>query len=122
MFILHVTFHTLGTEPTLIEWEVLPWLKTDHAVALHLELNAALLAAKAAMGLYDTIWLNLRVPACGRDSVQGRPELGHQLGNFYWWFGHKFSFAGRETRVPCSRHLPSCAMASDLRRHAGHTS
>src|SRR6185437_2742159 len=118
MLILHVALHALGTETPLVEGEVLPRLKTYHPVIFHFELNATLLSAKAAMGLYDPVRFNFRVPAGDGNAIQSRAKLRDQLRNGYWRFGHRFSddFALDITRAPWSRHLPSCAMASDFLR------
>src|ERR1044071_89278 len=124
MLVLHVALHALGAETSLVEGKVLPGLKADHPVVFHLELNAALLSAEAAVRLDDLVRFHFCIPSVRGNPVQSRPELSDQLGNRYWCFGHKslVDSEGDIRRVPCSRHLPSWAMASDLRRQAGQTS
>ena len=70
---LQVTLHALWTEHAAIEGKFLPWLEADNLVVLHLELNAALLAAEAAMGLDQFVRFDAgfqvvhrsRKPGCG---------------------------------------------------------
>src|SRR5947209_9313214 len=113
MLVLHVALDPLGAETALIERKFFPGLKADHPVVFHLELNAALLPAEAAVRLDDMVRFNFRVPAARGNPVQSRPELRDQLWNRYWCFGHKslVDSEGGIRRVPCSRHLPSWAMA-----------
>src|SRR5215831_7220798 len=124
MLVLHVALDSLGAEAALIEREVLPRFKTDDTVVLYLELNAALLPAKAAMCFYQPIRFYLRVPSLGGNSIQRWAELRNQLRHRYWRFGHisLVVSANSAARTPCSRHLPSWAIASDLRRQGGQTS
>jgi hypothetical protein len=50
---LHVALHTLRTKHSVVEGKFLPRLEPDHVVAANLELNAALLAAEAAMRFHQ---------------------------------------------------------------------
>ena len=51
MAALQVALHALGAELALVERELVPGLEPDDLVVLHLQLDAALLAAEAAVGL-----------------------------------------------------------------------
>src|SRR5215467_10936678 len=88
MLVLQIALHTLGTEPPLIEGKVLPRLEPDDFVVFHFELDSALLAAKAAVGLHHPVGLDLSVPAQRGSTVQRGAELTDEFRNFYWWFGH----------------------------------
>src|SRR5690349_23029382 len=50
---LQIPFHAFGTELAAIERELLPRLEAHHGVVAHLELDAALLAAEAAVRLHQ---------------------------------------------------------------------
>jgi len=47
---LQVPLHTLGAEHPMVKREFIPGLKANHLITFDLQLNTALLAAKAAMG------------------------------------------------------------------------
>ena len=71
---LQITLHALGAKHPAVEREVLPRLEADHAVLANLELNAALLAAEAAVRLHQLLGAVARLvlPAAGRRVVQVR--------------------------------------------------
>ena len=79
MLVLHVALHALGAELALVEGELLPRLEADDLVVLHLELDAALLAAEAAVRLHEPVGLAGARPAAGRLAVEMRAELRDQL-------------------------------------------
>ena len=76
---LEVALHALGAELALVEGEFLPGLEADDLVVLHLELDAALLAAEAAVGLHDLVRRGVGEPTAGRGEVQVGAELGAEL-------------------------------------------
>ncbi len=112
MLVLHVALHALRTELPLVERELLPRLEADDLLVLHLELNAALLAAEAAVRRHDPVGLAVRGPPAGRLAMEMRAELRHEIGNGGRESGH---YAPRLQRA-------SCVRARLLRRHAGQTS
>src|SRR5439155_588473 len=57
---LQVALDALGAEHAAVEGEVLPRLEADDLIALHLQLDAALLAAEAAVRLHQPVRLNRR--------------------------------------------------------------
>ena len=57
---LQISLHALGTEHAAVERKLLPRLKADHLVVLHLELDAALLAAEAAVRFDEPVRLDRR--------------------------------------------------------------
>ena len=57
VLVLHVALHALGAELPAVERELFPRLEADDLVVLHLELDAALLAAEAAVRLHDAVGL-----------------------------------------------------------------
>src|SRR5262245_54689487 len=79
MVALHVALDALRTELSLVEREVLPRLEADHLLVLHLELDAALLAAEATVGLDDAVGLAHGGPSAGRHVVAVRPVARHEL-------------------------------------------
>src|SRR6185503_6198654 len=52
---LQITLHAFWAKHAAVERKLFPGLEADHAVFAHLELNAALLAAEAAVGLDQSI-------------------------------------------------------------------
>ena len=62
MVSLHVALDALGAKHAAVEGKLLPWLEPRHAVVADLQLNAALLAAEAAMGLYELLAALPRLP------------------------------------------------------------
>ena len=75
VLVLHVALHALRAELALVERKLLPRLEADDLLVLHLELDAALLAAEAAVRRHDPVGLAARGPAAGRLAVEMRAEL-----------------------------------------------
>src|SRR5262249_9058301 len=87
MAALHVAFHALGTEFALVERKLLPGLEAHHALVSGLQLNAALLAAKAAVSLDQSFVVRFPCPAARRSVIQGWSEfLLQRFGT--WRFSH----------------------------------
>src|SRR5262249_29492946 len=63
VLVLHVALHALGTEHAAIERKLLPRLKADNLIVFDLELDPALLAAEAAVRLYEFVGFGGSVPA-----------------------------------------------------------
>ena len=76
---LEVALDALRAELALVERELVPRLEPDDGVVPDLQLDAALLAAEAAVGLDDPVDLEPGVPAAGRRLVEVRPVAGDQL-------------------------------------------
>ena len=112
MLVLHVALHALGAELPLVEGELLPRLEADDLLVLHLELDAALLAAEAAVCRHDPVGLAARGPAAGRLPVEMRAELRHEIRDRGRQSGH---YAPRLQSA-------SCVNARFLRRQAGQMS
>jgi hypothetical protein len=55
---LQVAFDSFGTELALVKGEVVPGFKANDLVVFDFKLEAALLAAKAAVGLDEFVWLS----------------------------------------------------------------
>jgi hypothetical protein len=70
---LEVALDALGAELALVERELVPGLEADDLVVVDLQLDAALLAAEAAVGLDDLVDLQARVPPAGGRLVEVRP-------------------------------------------------
>ena len=79
VLVLQVALHALGTELPAVEGELLPGLEADDLLVLHLELDAALLAAEAAVRLHEAVGLAVGAPAAGRHALGVRPEARHEL-------------------------------------------
>ena len=79
MAALQVALHALRAELALVERELVPGLEADDLVVLHLQLDAALLAAEAAVRLDHAVDLEAGVPAAGRRLVEVRPVPGDEL-------------------------------------------
>ena len=69
---LQVAFDALGTEHAAVERKLLPRLKADDFVVFHLQLDAALLSAKAAMRLHQSVGLDTPIQprACGESQMR----------------------------------------------------
>ena len=83
MLVLHVALDSLGAEAALIEREVLPRFKSDYAIVFDFELNAALLAAEAAVSFDHAIRLDVGAPPGRGHSVQRRSELTNEICDLY---------------------------------------
>ena len=79
MAALEVALDALRAQLALVERELVPRLEADHRVVVDLQLDAALLAAEAAVRLDDPVDLEPGVPAAGWRLVEVRPEAGDQL-------------------------------------------
>src|SRR5215470_10033958 len=55
---LQIPLHAFRAEHAAVEGEFLPRFKANNLIAADLQLNAALLAAEAAMRLHEPIWLD----------------------------------------------------------------
>src|SRR5262245_1186933 len=85
---LKVALDPLGTQHAAVEREVLPRLEADHRVALHLELDAALLATEAAVRFYQLVWglFGAAARACGEVRPEGARDqkiVDRKLGHGY---------------------------------------
>src|SRR5262245_25895588 len=107
MCALQVALHTLGAQHAAIEREVLPRLEPDDLVALHLELDPALLTAEAAMRLDELVGCGLG--AAARSRRQMRPERSGDRQILDGKLGHRYA----------SVHSAPCASPNSARRHAG---
>ena len=76
---LEVALDALRAQLALVERELVPRLEADDRVVADLQLDAALLAAEAAVGLDDAVDLEPGVPAARRRLVEVRPVAGDQL-------------------------------------------
>ncbi len=83
---LQVAPDALGAQHAAVEGELLPGLEADDLVVAHLELDAALLAAEAAVRLHQPVGrpARLGLEAAGRRIRRVRPVAGHQLGIGLW--------------------------------------
>ena len=81
MAALQVALDALGAKHPAVEGKLLPRLEAGHAVVADLELNAALLAAEAAVGLDQLLGLRagFLLPAARRRVVQVRTEAAGQF-------------------------------------------
>ena len=79
MTALEVPLDALRAELALVERELVPRFETDDLVAVDLELDPALLAAEAAVGVDDAVDLEPGLPATGRGLVEVRAVAGDQL-------------------------------------------
>jgi hypothetical protein len=79
MVVLQIAFHPFGTELTLIDRELLPGLEADYLLVTDLELDAALYAAKAAVGFDQTLRSPRRPPASRWLIAEMRPVLSDEL-------------------------------------------
>ena len=81
MVTLQVALDALGAQHSAVERKLLPGLETDDVVVAHFELNSALLAAEAAMGLHQFFGLvaGISLPASLRHVVQMRAVAAGQL-------------------------------------------
>ena len=79
MRLLQVALDALRTQHALVEGKLLPRLEADDVVVLDLELDAALLAAEAAVGLDVLLRLDARVQTAVPRVGEMRPELADRL-------------------------------------------
>src|SRR5581483_11665303 len=90
MAALQVPLHALRTQHAVVERKILPRFESDHAVGAHLELNAALLPAEAAVSLNEFIgWIPRFVaPTAWRDIVEMRTVTVDELVDRRRRFSH----------------------------------
>lgn len=81
MVILKVALHALRTQPPLVKWEFLPWLKSDHAVVFDEQFDAALHPTEAAMSLHNSIRFVPTSNALWIWKIQAGAELGDDVFN-----------------------------------------
>ena len=55
MTALHVTLHALGTEHSVVERKLFPWLESDDLIPTNFELDSALLATKTTMRFHQSL-------------------------------------------------------------------
>ncbi len=77
---LQVAFYALRTQLALVERKLHPWLEADHLVVFHQQLDAALLAAEAAVGLDDAIRCAARIEPLAAGAAKVRAEPLNDLG------------------------------------------
>src|SRR6478609_1669747 len=99
---LKVALHALRTEHAAIERELLPRLEANHPVVTHLELNPALLATEAAMGLHEPIRLDAGRQPRARHRRQVRSEPLDDAKGIARNFGHALTLP-LLGRLPCRR-------------------
>ena len=109
---LQVALDALGAELALVERELVPRLEADDLVVLHLQLDAALLPAEAAVRLHRAVRVDARVPPTRRRLVEVRPVPVDQF-----LVGQRSS--GHQPKPPTRTDW---ANATWRRRHAGHVS
>src|SRR5262245_6587053 len=112
MAALEVALHPFGAQLALVEGELVPRLETHHGVVACLELDPALLAAEAAVGVDDAVGLDAGVPAAGRGPVQVRAVAGDELLLAERCAGHQ---PNPPTRADCASATCTC-------RHRGQVS
>jgi hypothetical protein len=88
MSALQVAANSFGAKHTFVEREILPWLKPDDSVVLHFQLNAALLAAEATVGLDDLIGVAGGIQACARRITPVWAEVFDRLVKRDWFSRH----------------------------------
>ena len=123
---LQVALHALRAEHAAVEREVLPRLEADHLVVAHLELDAALLAAEAAVRLHQPIGLDAGRQPHARHRGQVRPEPFDDAQGI----DRNLSHVGYLCLVACRHraafryccHNAPCARPNSARRHLGQTS
>ncbi len=99
MAALQVALDALRAELALVEREVVPGFEADHFVVVHLQLDAALLTAEAAVRVDDTIHLDPGVPPSGWRLVEVRAVAVDQLGLGDRWTCHQ---PNPPTRADCA--------------------
>src|SRR5690348_9670335 len=99
MVVLQIPLHAFRAKHAPIEREVLPRLESDHAIITYLQLNAALLPAKAAVRFHQPVWHCPRLfrPSAFRHVVQVRPELFPKLVERHRRFSHASSLVSAST-------------------------
>src|ERR1017187_10131743 len=77
MVCLEITLHSFWAKHAPVKWKLLPRLEPDHGNVADLQLNSALLSAKAAMCFHQLLGRVDRfvVPTAGGVVIQMGPEL-----------------------------------------------
>ena len=77
MVALEIALHPFWAKHAAVKWELLPRLEPDHAIVANLQLDSALLSAKAAMCFHQILCGVDRfvVPTAGWFVIQMWPEL-----------------------------------------------
>src|SRR4029079_19836647 len=119
MLVLQVPFDALGAELAAVEGEVLPGFEPDDLVLLDLELNAALLAAEATVGLDDPIGLPGGLPSSRGHNIHVRSELCNQVRQRKGRPGHQ-PFTSAALCPPASRQIASCVTAHCIVEYTVH--
>lgn len=94
MIVLQVASNPFRAKHPAVEGKFFPRLEPDDFIFAHLELNAALLSAKAAVRFDEALRRMTRfvTPTPGRNGIQVRPEL---FGENFWSerrFSHELVF------------------------------
>src|SRR5579859_5270654 len=76
---LHIPLHAFRTQLSLVEREIVPWLKPNHLLILDQKFNAALLSAKAAMSFNAAVRFAQTRPTALRIKLEMRAVLLNQL-------------------------------------------
>ena len=122
---LQVALHALRAEHAAVEREVLPRLEADDLVVLDLELDAALLAAEAAVRLDEPVGLDAvssRSPRHARDRCgpnccddRSRSSTGTRGHVVHFesvpWLVHSRALREAEQRAPAARADPLVVLA-----------
>ena len=130
---LQVSLHALGTELAAIERKLLPRLESDDLVFADLELNAALLAAEAAVRLDQSFGRIARFdpairptgmqfgcgPYCSVSSFERRRQFSHDdvFLDADLSAGDRFALAGGAQRLPVPGRIRHAVVES----HCGST-
>jgi len=88
VLVLHIPLYAFWTEFAEVEGKVRPRLPADDLVVTHSQLNAALLAAKAAVGLHHLVLFFGRDPSAGGNAVEAGAKLFDDVRNFSGNFSH----------------------------------
>ena len=86
---LQIPLDAFRTQHSFVERKVFPRFKPDDRVVFHLELNATLLAAKAAMRLDDLVRLNAGFQPHASAKRQMWAELVNDVAQLIWYGRHK---------------------------------
>src|SRR5262245_3449977 len=95
---LRVAANALGAQHAAVEGELFPRLEADDLVALHLELDAALLAAEATVRLHQPVGIDRRVDALAGRVRPVRPERRQEFWRQRRFSGHAVFPPGRPSR------------------------
>jgi hypothetical protein len=120
---LEIALHALRTEHAAVEGKILPGLEADDLVVAHLELNAALLPAEAAVRLHQAIGFGARREPYAGHRRQVRTEAFDDAKGIDRNFRHCAYPASRwSLEFKYWRHKAPCANPNSARRQRGQTS